>query len=89
MLNLEDNHVAKAEIKVKVKEKGAATFKYLRMLIDSGNSADNLISYDYYRQISKNCEIVPYDMEALVAANNEPLPILARGNRFDEEPEAM
>ena len=48
------------------------------MLIDSGNSADNLISYDYYRRISKNCEIVPYDMEAPVTANNERLPILGR-----------
>ena len=48
------------------------------MLIDSGNSADNLISYDYYRRISNNCEIVPVDMEAPVTANNERLPILGR-----------
>ena len=63
---------------MKVKEKGASTFKYLKMLIDSGNSADNLISYDYYRRISNNCEIVPVNMEEPVTANNERLPVLGR-----------
>ena len=79
MLNLEDdNIVAKAEIKVKIREDRAPNFKYLRMLVDSGNSADNLISYDYFRKLSSNCEIVPEDMEQPVTANNQPLAILGR-----------
>ena len=92
MLNLEDNSVAKAQIKVKARENGAPSFKYLSLLIDSGNSADNLMSYDYFRKLSKNSEIVPDPMERPVTANNQPLNILGRAkvpveiNFFSPEP---
>ena len=62
---------------MKIREQGAPNFKYLRMLLDSGNSVDNLISLDYYKKLCPQGEIVTVDQEA-TTANNQKLPILGR-----------
>ena len=77
----EDRGRIRATIRTKVREKESSSFKYLNILVDSGNSVDTLMSTEYFKKLTgkDNNDIIPVRRrKPAKAANNEEMQFLGR-----------
>ena len=77
----EDRGRIRATIRTKVREKGSSSFKYLNLLVDSGNSVDTLMSMEYFTRLTNKGkeDIIPIKRKTNAkAANNAEMKFIGR-----------
>ena len=71
----------RATVRTKVREQGSSSYKYLNILVDSGNSVDTLMSLEYFKRLTKlnKEDLIPIKRTTPAkAANNEEMKFLGR-----------
>ena len=71
----------RATVRTKVREQGSSSYKYLNILVDSGNSVDTLMSLEYFKRLTKlnKEDLIPIKRKTPAkAANNEEMKFLGR-----------